>query len=232
MAFCYLSLYLLSFLALNQYSGNLIINNQPKAMSDTFLSPSELSVFMDKSYMPLKFIVLSKMETLLNELRQQIIDEIKPVAQTFPPDFDVKTGKISRGENYKTYPYRVLDMPSAFKKKNIFTYRTVVLWGHHISFHLIVAGKYKEMLQDRLFAVAPAMPEALCLSKQASPWEWEFNPEEFIQARALQEDHVQEAVRQSDFIKITFILPLNRYQELAHVGLQVWKFWQALVAGK
>lgn len=201
-------------------------------MSNTDLSPTELSVFMDKSYMPLKFVVMTKMEGLLNELRQQILAEIEPVAQSFPPDFDVKTGKITKGENYKTYPYRVLDMPSVFKKKSIFTYRTVILWGNHITFHLIVAGKYKEMLQDRLFSVAGAMPEALCLSKQASPWEWDFNPEEFIQARALQEENIQEVVRQSDFIKITFLLPLNRYQELPHVGLQIWKFWQTLVAGK
>jgi len=97
---------------------------------------------------------------------------------------------------------------------------------------LIVAGRYKEMLQDRLFSVAPAMPEAFCLSKQNSPWEWDFNPEEFIQARALQEANVQAAVRESDFIKITFILNLNRYNELPKVGLEVWKFWQAIVAGR
>lgn len=201
-------------------------------MSETSLSPSELSVFMDKSYMPLKYIVMTKMEVLLNELRQKIMAEIQPVAQTFPPDFDVRTGKISKGENYKTYPYRVLDMPSVFKKTNIFTYRTVVLWGHHISFHLIVSGRYKTQLQERLFSVAAAMPEALCLSKQASPWEWDFKPEEFIQARALAEPNIQDAVRKSDFIKITFILPLKRYQEMPNVGLQIWKFWQAIVAGK
>jgi hypothetical protein len=201
-------------------------------MSETSLSPTELSVFMDKSYMPLKFVVMAKMELLLNELRKQIIAEIEPVIQTFPPDFDVRTGKITKGENYKTYPYRVLDMPSAFKKTNIFTYRTVVLWGHHISFHLIVSGKYKDQLQDRLFSIAGAMPEALCLSKQTSPFEWDFKPEEFIQARAMKEPAIQDAVRNSDFIKITFILPLNRYQEMPHVGLQIWKFWQTIVAGK
>ncbi len=201
-------------------------------MKEAQLSPTELSVFMDKSYMPLKFIVLTKMEALLNELRQKIIAEIHPVAKTFPPEFDVKTGKITKGENYQTYPYRVLDMPRVFKGNNIFTYRTVVLWGHHISFHLIVAGKYKELLQERLFSVAGGMPDTFCLSKQVSPWEWEFKPEEFIQARALQEPSIQDAVRQSDFIKITFILPLNRYMEMSEVGLQVWKFWQMLVAGK
>jgi hypothetical protein len=196
------------------------------------LSPAELTVLLDQSYMPLKFSAFAKLERFLSELRDGLAEDMGPVASKFPPEFDVQAGKISRGENYNFFPYRVLDFPRAHHEKNFFTFRTLILWGHHITFHLILIGKYKTLLQERLFQAAKVMPEAFSLSKQASPWEWEFIPEQFIQARAMQEEVVADMVRNSDFLKITFLLPLKRYHEIPKVGREIWKFWQMIMLGE
>ena len=145
---------------------------------------------------------------------------------------DVKLGKISRGENYKTYPYRVLDFPRAFHHKDIFTYRTVILWGHHCSFHLILAGKYKKRFEGRIIARSKDLPDTLLLSCQSSPWEWELNERDYLQARGMQDPKIAKAVASSDFLKVTYFLPLTRYQEIPTIGREIWHLWMAVLFAK
>ncbi len=196
------------------------------------LSPAELSVFTDPNFMPLKHSALGKIEKLLTTLRSEIAREIHPIAKRFPKGFDIQSGKLSRGENYKMYPYRVLDFPRALSGKNIFTFRSLVIWAHHCTFHLILAGEYKAFFQDHIIAHAKELPEAFSLSCQKSPWDWSFKPEEFIQARAMQEAPIAQAVRESEFIKITFMMPLIQYLDLPITGRDVWKLWQMILFGE
>ena len=206
-------------------------NDKQLDTKDFILSSAELSLLMDRGLMPLKYSALEKIDKLLALTKIQIAVELEPISHLFPPGMDYRDGKVSRGENYKSYPYRVLDYPRAFHHDDIFTFRTMVLWGHHCSYHLILAGRYKEAFQERIIAHAAELPETLNLSAQPSPWEWEFNPDDFVQARALQEPSVAQATRENSFLKITFVTPLDRYIQIPATGREIWKLWQAILFG-
>lgn len=198
-------------------------------MSSPILSPAELSLFHDRNVMPLKFSILSKMEHLLDQLRQVIGESLAPIAPSFPPEFDMKTGKITKGENYNSFPYRVLDMPRAFHGDDIFTFRCVVLWSFPVGFHLFVGGRYKALLEEKIYDAASTYPDGLMLSTQDDPWKWEFNPAEYLKAKVLAEPTVRQAAMESKLLKISFFMPLEQYLDIPVTGGELWKLWQMVL---
>lgn len=198
-------------------------------MSTLVLSPAELSLFHDQAFMPLKFSILAKMEALLGHLRDVIAESVAPIADAFPPEFDMVAGKITKGENYHTYPYRVLDLPRAFHGQDIFTFRCVVLWGHPIGFHLIMSGRYKALLQDKVLAAAPNLPDGLLLCTHDDPWKWDFVAEDYLKAKVLSEASVADAVKQNSFLKVSFFMPLEQYLDIPTTGGEVWRLWQLML---
>lgn len=200
-------------------------------MSTLVLSPAELSLFHDQAVMPLKFSILAKMEALLDNLRNVIGENLVPLVTKFPPEFDMTEGKISKGENYHTFPYRVLDFPRAFHGEDVFTFRCVILWGHPIGFHIILKGRYKVLLQERIIGQAAGIPESMMLATGNDPWKWEFIAEEYLQARALQEPAIANVVRANSFLKISFFMPLEQYLDIPTTGGTLWQFWQSYLFG-
>lgn len=201
-------------------------------MEEFILNPAEMTAFQDRSFMPLKSSAWLKVENLLEVLRHGLIEDLAPVRHLFPREMDVSAGKLSRGENYQDFPYRVLDLPRAFQDREFFTFRALVLWGHHISFHLIATGRYKEAIQGRIIAAAASLPDSFNLSAQATPWEWHLNTDDYVQARALQEAPVAQALRENSFLKISFFMPLSRYMDIPVAGREVWRLWQLIIAGE
>ncbi|MEZ4687129.1 MAG: hypothetical protein R3B47_13990 [Bacteroidia bacterium] len=198
-------------------------------MSSPILSPAEISLFHDRTVMPLKSSILAKMEHLLDQLREVIAESVAPIAPSFPPEFDMKNGKITRGENYNSYPYRVLDMPRAFHGPDIFTFRCVVLWSFPLGFHLILGGRYKALLEEKIYQAASTYPDGLMLSTQSDPWKWEFNPEEYLKAKVLSEESVRQVARESALLKISFFMPLEQYLDIPVTGAEIWRLWQLVL---
>lgn len=198
-------------------------------MSKPILTPAELSLFHDRTVMPLKFSIMAKMEHLLDQLRIVIAESVAPIAPAFPPEFDMKTGKITKGENYNSYPYRVLDMPHAFHSDDIFTFRAVLLWSFPVGFHLIMGGRYKALLEEKVYAAASTFPDSLMLSTQDDPWKWEFDPESYLKAKVLAEPAVRAAATESKLLKISFFMPLEQYLDIPITGAEVWRLWQLLL---
>ncbi|MEM6263732.1 MAG: hypothetical protein AAGI38_14560 [Bacteroidota bacterium] len=195
------------------------------------LDDLELSVLTDQQFFPAKFRIGSKLDQLLNLLRDQIKQEIAPLAPHLPDAFDTQQGKVSRGENYNSFPYRVLDFPKAMSQDDVFTFRTLVLFGHHVSYHLILSGRFKPPFQERIIAHSGSLPESMMLSAQTTPWEWELNETTYVPVRALQEEKAADALRQHPFLKISFFAPLGSYMDIPKTGREIWKLWQAVLFG-
>ncbi|MFK7971212.1 MAG: hypothetical protein AB8F95_12635 [Bacteroidia bacterium] len=201
-------------------------------MSTLVLSPAELSLFHDQTVMPLKFSILSKMEKLLEQLRHVVAESVAPIASVFPPEFDMTTGKITKGENYNTYPYRVMDLPRAFHGSDIFTFRCVVLWGHPIGFHLILGGRYKALLEEKVIQAAGTYPDGILLSTHDDPWRWEFDPNAYLKAQILADEGVAQACRNHTLLKVSFFMPLEQYLDIPVTGGEIWRLWQLVLFGK
>lgn len=199
---------------------------------DPLLSPEELAVLQDKTFMPLKYSVSKKMEGLLTDLRTTLSQELNQSQLPVPETLRKSDGKISRGENYHTYAYRVLDYPSTFDKQDIFSFRTLILWGHHIGFHLLLTGKFKALYQTRLLENREQAPIDSFLSQADIPWHWLPGENRQLSFSGMDEADIQTVFAARKFIKLSVYLPLREYAAIPTRGLEFWQQWAEVLFGE
>lgn len=196
-------------------------------MSEIQLSEAEFSILSDRTHFEIRERLNAKINQLLLELKQ----ELSKVHQQTPAGLTgkgwISEAKLSRGENYKGLPYRVLDYPAHFSRAHTFLFRALVLWGHHLSFHLILTGDFITEFGPRLSAgFADLTGSHFHLSQQASPWEWELDATSHLALSALSPEQFHEQVTQgiplsendTRFVKLSRSLDLNEYARLPQVG--------------
>ena len=96
----------------------------------------ELEVLNDTSYLHAKNTITKKVVELLYELNHRLKEATDNHIFSYSQNIDVTGGKVSRGENYDGLPYIILDFPKHFKNTDIFSFRTIFLWGREINFTL------------------------------------------------------------------------------------------------
>lgn len=170
--------------------------------------------------MPLKQQVSVKLETILAELRSQLAARIQ-AHPGIPVELKQSLGKITRGENYQAYAYRVLDYPARFSADGVFTFRTLVLWGHHVGFHLILSGAY---LQSYGPAIRSVNQPSFFWDQRESPWEW-FRQQEMPLSTLSVEEKEKQGIDKG-FVRINAYLPLEAYHRIPAFGMQFWEIWQ------
>jgi len=92
----------------------------------------------------------------------------------------------------------VSDYPADMRGQNVWTFRTVVWWGHFISFSLILCGKYKKALSP---ALAQFKQSETFFTLAGSPWKLEFSPDIQKESMRLTLEEMTQHFEAHDFIK-------------------------------
>jgi len=192
------------------------------------LDPVELAVLKDREFMPVKLRVARKLEAKLKQVGQALQSEVETHGRHLPEAARATPPKLSRGENYQSYAYRVMDYPRVFDKKDMLAFRSMVLWGHPVGFHLMLAGAYRDQYQEPLAQAIAHLPEGYLLSAQATPWRWEPS-HDLLPAHQLTTETVAEVLSQRAFIKVSYFLPLSEIEAMEKTALQVWRRFQAML---
>lgn len=187
-------------------------------MSKSDLSPAELSVICDESFLMHKVSIGEKINQIFRELKSRIAGGSQSGRTDFPQGLDLQGGKISHGENYKGLAWRVLDYPAAFKKEDIFAFRTMMLWGRGFYFHLILSGSYLALFEEKIRAHAVEIQEAgWKISQQKSPWEWEFDQNSHSSPHPFPESFAAKG-----FIKLSQHRSLSDFSKIPDEGCRLW----------
>ena len=180
------------------------MSDQAKIM----LSPAELASAADKNVILTKTAVIQKAFELFGSMTG-IINEVWAGKLMSDEKLSSSVPKISKGENYKGFPYVILDYPSAFSKENIFALRTMFLWGHFVSIALHLSGKYAAYVNREL---AEKDPELFIAAGEAE-WEHGFDENNFILLSSLDPEH-KKNLYSRDFIKIAYKYELSDWNNL------------------
>lgn len=184
------------------------------------LSKAESMVLNDLEFFRLKRTVTEKLDMVFASLQEQW----KPVVASWRlpvAGIDAERGKIFRGENYRGYPYVIMDYPKLFQRESVFAFRTMCWWGHEFSFTLHVQGEALHRLRPDLsgrLSVFAGTGSHFCVN--STPWEYFFEPENF---RWLDECPMELMLQQADdrgFLKISRRLPLSDHAQLEAFGME------------
>jgi hypothetical protein len=197
-------------------------------MREPQLTAEELSLLQRKDLLPSKHRLLAKLDQQLATLATELTDLQEAAGLGKHPLLRV-SGKVSRGENYHLQSYRVLDYPRVFDKKDIFAFRSMVLWGHEISFHLLLSGIYLQQFGAKVRAAAPQL-SGYYLARHDTPWTWEQESPGWLPCEALRPEDWERLLSERTFLKLSCFLPLENIAELVPHGKKVWRKWLDILA--
>ena len=133
----------------------------------------ETVLLADARFFRKKAAITAKIRTMLEATHGALQNELEDLTLIVPPDFDPKLHQLVKGEHLEDFPYQYLDFPKYFFGANKFTFRTLVWWGHHVTYALLLEGaemgRYKRQLLGRFHQLAG---KDLELSLAPSLWEW------------------------------------------------------------
>lgn len=168
--------------------------------------------------------------SLLEHSRDSIKSEIEKKNICFSKEVDVIHGKISRGENYKGFPYMVLDYPKYFSKESVIAFRTIFWWGNEISFTLHLQGKaFEERKEMILKKISSLTKKHVYICVNENPWEHHFEKENYVLSGRMEVKQIKELIAEKSFIKLSRKLPIEKVNQLPSFCKESFRMFSVLV---
>jgi hypothetical protein len=178
--------------------------------TDYSFTAEELAVLADQDFFRKKAAISVKITHVLEQLHLRFEAEIASQPLLAPEGFDPQARQFVKGEHLEDFPYQYVDFPRFYTREDKFAFRSLVWWGHHIIFALIVEGplvkQYRRNLFNRFSEVADRHL-SLCLSP--SLWEWKTGPGFTLAITQRRRSEIAAALDHRTFFKIARFIPID-----------------------
>lgn len=177
------------------------------------LSGDELAMAADPAVILTKRAVMEKAFMLFNHVIPAIQTAFSP-ALAGHETLAAAVPRIFKGENYRGFPYVIMDHPAVFEKEHVFAGRTMFWWGHFFSITLHVSGRYKKIFGENIlnnmnggfFFIAAGEKE----------WEHHFEEDNFRPVSSLSEKE-KEILQEKNFLKIALKYDLKDWNKMTEL---------------
>ncbi|GJL69076.1 MAG: hypothetical protein NPIRA06_17110 [Nitrospirales bacterium] len=173
-------------------------------------TPDELTLLADREFFRKKAKISLKIKQILEELQERLEAEIALQSLLAPEGFDSQARQFVKGEHLEDFPYQYVDFPRLYTRETKFAFRSLIWWGHHIVFALMIEGplikQYRRNLFNRYSEVAD---RDLCLCLSPSLWEWKYGPGLTLPIARSRRSEVAATLDHRTFFKIARFLPID-----------------------
>lgn len=175
-------------------------------------SQDEMDLLNDPGFLLTKRAIQEKILQKLDETRSIIVkSEPTIINRNIWPTLE---GKISRGENYRSLPYYVLDCPAMFKKESILAIRTMIWWGHEISCTLHIQGNALSVYLPKVLKNLKSLDNDLFIGINHSPWEYHFEKDNYVRKGERSISYWGKFLEEHHFIKISRTYPIEKIADM------------------
>lgn len=198
------------------------------------LTESERRLLQDTTFFPAKAAIAEKVKSWLMELRDLLKKETAGGRFLAPDGTDFQQGQLVKGEHLLDFPYHYLDCPKYFSPGEMFTYRTLVWWGHHIVFAVILQGPNLDRYKANLLAAYDQLADReLALLMTETPWEWRQGDVYLLPLRRQNRDVVEAALADRPFLKLHRVVPFDHPAiidgRLAEEGVATFRLFAPII---
>lgn len=198
-------------------------------MLSEILTPNEYRLLTDASLHAAKSAIDAKISDLFSALKTEIEAIHGSEGRFLPADVLRANGRHYRGEHLGDLPWRALDCPRCFAGPDMFAFRSLIVWGQGISFHLLVGGRWLDTFRPQLAAAHAALsaqPWTLCQAQ--SPWHW--TPDGHLHVSALDEAAFAAHVAAAGWLKLSQWHPMDIFPGLPAQGAGAYRSLLALLS--
>jgi hypothetical protein len=192
------------------------------------LNKKELSYLSDTDFLTTKFTIIDKIIKLYAATEQQLKPILESNKHHLQEKWLHKTGKISKGENYRKLPYVVLDYPRFFNKDEVFAFRSMFWWGNFFSCTMHLQGDWLDDHRSRiLHRIKKQSDFYLCINE--SPWEYHFGEDNYKEIEILSHTELENVVMTHPFIKISKKIGIGHWKEVTNFSKESLKLMLELI---
>jgi len=178
------------------------------------LSAKELSLVTNAEWILTKQQIIQKVYLLFSAQIPVIKSVLTTPGLVLPEEAISSVPKIYKGENYLQLPYVMLDYPRCFSGKDIFAIRTMFWWGNFFSITLHIAGKYKEILGEKIRSNEQLASGRLYIGVNEDQWQHHFEENNFLPLCDLSKEEQLSFLGENDFIKLALKFPLQEWNDM------------------
>lgn len=134
-----------------------------------------------------------------------------------PEEIVHSTPKISRGENYLSFPWSILDYPRCFSGKDVFAIRTMCWWGNYFSITFQVGGRFAVMFEDSITGnIGKIAAGDIYLNTGNDPWKHHIEHGDMkpLAQFSCHAGEVRSIIRNSGFLKLMKKISLEDWSTL------------------
>lgn len=176
-------------------------------MSSQF-TDEEMALLADQHFFRAKAKIMEKVRHSLMATHAVLKEEVASAALVTPPDFNPANCHFVKGEHLELFPYQYLDFPKHFHASNVFAFRTLFWWGHHVVCALLLEGEgikqHKLRIVDRFHQLAG---QGLELSLAPTLWEWNRGEGYTLPITHDRKAQIAAVLAERSFLKIVRFLP-------------------------
>ncbi|MEP7110230.1 MAG: hypothetical protein ABI760_19700 [Ferruginibacter sp.] len=180
------------------------------------LSAMELELVCNKEWILTKRIIIEKVYRLFGGLALIMQQQIRQNKDSLPPQATGSSPKISRGENYRSLPYVMLDYPRYFTKESTLAIRTLFWWGNFFSINLHLSGACREKAIPALrsnFSVLQQKDYWICIHTE--PWHHHFGEDNYVPLKNYCLPDFEIMIHLNPFIKLACRISLEQWDGAA-----------------
>lgn len=184
------------------------------------LSAEEIKLVINSHWILTKQAIIQKVCRLLGDLSEQM------QAEWAKHDFTLATPspKIAKGELYESLPWVVLDYPRIFSREDVFAVRCFFWWANYFSITLHLKGKYRAMFRDCVRRGNDAASDDWFVSANGDEFSFNLASGDY-QPWTASDSRTEPGVMQGAFLKITKRIPLEDWDRVPEIMLEVFRQW-------
>lgn len=169
---------------------------------------TELEVASDTNFFDVKRELTTKIVMTLEQYGEILLQEI--ISPMLQKQGIQRVGvKVSRGENFKGYPYIVLDCPKLQNTNTEIICRTIFRWGHSWSLHFTVQGKTFERINKSLPDFLNVLATDWLVYTGENIWEQDTDSVFFVPMFSISEAAFTQTIKRQVFCKIATKINLS-----------------------
>ncbi len=191
------------------------------------LSEEEMQLVTNSDWILTKQGIIHKLALLFGELSQAELNTWK-IAEIPGPHTSLPP-KISKGEQYESLPYMVLDYPRIFSKENIFAIRQFFWWGNYFSVTLHLKGHYQQLYTPKILtAIQAGLLDGFSISVTGSEFDFNLNGGSY-ELLTEKNRQLHKNLATYPFVKISIAIPLGEWHTASNILLEYFQKLKAVL---
>lgn len=187
------------------------------------LSAQEIELLSSNSFFEILKKVDGNLNSLLYSVQQGVLSYWKNNPRLkLPEEASHIPGKISKGYNYKGFPYQVMDFPSIFRKEDSFSFRVFCWYGNYFSANLLVTGTYVNQWKAKLLKLNS---EETFLLMDADIWESDVSDRNKLSFIPENKSQIEAFLEKNESIRLFRLFNMQKVNQAEELIVNTFAEW-------